>query len=72
MYSRKSWGGAVDPYILTKFIKATPEGDADPIVSLLIFEWRDEGLIGRPSKEDPEKVGNSDPCDNRSLTMAHI
>lgn len=48
MYSRRAWGGAVDPYILAKFIK--PEGGneptADPIVSLVIFEWRDVDLIG--------------------------
>lgn len=49
MYSRKSWGGPVDPFILTKFVKNTntADGDSDPIVSLIIFEWNDEELIGR-------------------------
>ncbi len=60
MYSRKSWGGAVEPYILTKFIKVAPEGDADPIVSLLIFEWKDEELIGRYLNKDAQKVGKHD------------
>lgn len=62
MYSRKSWGGAVDPYILTKFIKLTPEGDVDPVVSLVIFEWKDEGLIGIHPDGDPGKVSKHDPC----------
>ncbi len=52
MYSRKSWGGSVDPFILVDLEKQTPDGDADPIVSLVIFEWRDEGFVGRyPSPE---------------------
>ena len=47
MYSRRAWGGSVDPFILTKFVKNTEAADdADPIVSLVIFEWRDEELIG--------------------------
>ncbi|MCJ1366694.1 hypothetical protein MMC16_005824 [Acarospora aff. strigata] len=56
MYSRKSWGGAVDPYILAKFIKIKPEGDVDPIVSLVIFEWKDESLIGRTPEGDARKA----------------
>ncbi|KAF2083977.1 hypothetical protein K490DRAFT_76155 [Saccharata proteae CBS 121410] len=50
MYSRKSWGGSVDPFILVKFLKATdaPE-NTDPTVSLLIFEWQDKNLLGKPS-----------------------
>lgn len=47
MYSRKSWGGQVDPFILVKFRKSPVEGDADPLVSLVMFEWNDEDLIGR-------------------------
>lgn len=39
----------MDPFILTKFIKETPEDGSDPLVSLVIFEWRDEHLIGRES-----------------------
>ena len=53
MYSRKSWGGSTDPFILTKFVKPDniPEGQ-DPIVSLVIFEWKDRPLIGHPETED--------------------
>ena len=56
MYSKTAWGGSVDPFILTKFIQATPEGDEDPIVSLVIFEWRDEDLVGVWPSEDAPKV----------------
>jgi hypothetical protein len=45
MYSRKSWGGSVDPYILVKFMKPPPEQKAAS-VSLVIFEWKDEELVG--------------------------
>lgn len=47
----------MDPFILTKFIQATPEGDKDPIVSLVIFEWKDEDLVGVWPSEDAPKVG---------------
>ena len=47
MYSRKSWGGSVDPFILTKFMKDVKEEEGDPLVSMVIFEWQDEPLIGR-------------------------
>lgn len=44
MYSKKAWGGSADPFILTKFIKSE---DADnPLVSLIVYEWRDQDLIG--------------------------
>ncbi len=57
MYSKRSWGGDVDPFILTKFTKATPEGDEDPLVSLVMFEWRDEDLVGVWPSPDAAKVG---------------
>lgn len=47
MYSRQAWGGDTSPFILIKFMK--PEGEehsGDPIVSLVMFEWGDEELIG--------------------------
>jgi hypothetical protein len=53
MYSRKSWGGAVDPYIDVKILKPTNLADnEDPIVSLVIFEWQDRPLIGKQSDPD--------------------
>lgn len=56
MYSKKSWGGPVDPFILVKFLNNTlPEGD-DPTVSLLLFEWKDRKFIGVPNGETGENV----------------
>ncbi|KAJ9639037.1 uncharacterized protein PV06_07405 [Exophiala oligosperma] len=47
MYSRKSWGGSVEPFILVKYLPDHTEDDTDPVSSLIIFEWSDEPLIGR-------------------------
>lgn len=54
MYSRKAWGGSIEPFILTKFVKTTVSDDSDPIASLVIFEWQDEALIGRNGPNDAE------------------
>ena len=56
MYSRKAWGGDVDPFILTKFIKVADDTPGDPIVSLIIYEWKDEELIGIWPSNDSTKV----------------
>ena len=50
MYSQQAWGGPVDPFILIKFTDVGKEQQGDPVVSMVVFEWRDEDLIGiRPS-----------------------
>jgi hypothetical protein len=51
MYSKKSWGGKVDPFILVKFIKDPKknEGIKDHTVSLVVWEWKDTLLLGAPS-----------------------
>ena len=59
MYSRKAWGGDTDPFILTKFIKSTPEGNPNPQVSVVIFEWKDEDLVGVYPTPDTDKVGDT-------------
>ena len=46
MYSKASWGGSVDPFIMTNFDNSSYKGGADAIVSFVIFEWRDEHLLG--------------------------
>lgn len=46
MYNKNSWGGSVDPFVLTRFDNSTLQGDADAIVSFVIFEWHDEPLLG--------------------------
>ncbi|KAI4092543.1 MAG: hypothetical protein LQ344_003389 [Seirophora lacunosa] len=56
MYSKKGWGGDTDPFILTTFDKASNPDDKDVFVSLVVFEFRDEDLIGVwPSPDAPEK-----------------
>lgn len=59
MYSRQSWGGQVNPFILTKFItpESIPNG-TDPIVSLVVFEWKDKDLIGKSMGPDGMEVSN--------------
>jgi hypothetical protein len=54
MYSKKSWGGAVDPFILVTFVKEENAGDST--VSLVIFEYEDKKLLGRPIGDDPNEV----------------
>lgn len=46
MYSKNSWSGSVDPFVLTRFDNSTLQGDTDAIVSFVIFEWQDEPLLG--------------------------
>ena len=46
MYSKGSWGGSVDPFILTKIEKPEGLANEDALASVVIFEWRDEDLIG--------------------------
>ncbi|TVY62696.1 Membrane protein PTM1, partial [Lachnellula suecica] len=66
MYSKNSWGGSVDPYILVKFMDYNKEDDTDPIASLIIFEWKDFHLIGVPEADttktewicDDENISN--------------
>ncbi|KAL9106565.1 MAG: hypothetical protein Q9227_008411 [Pyrenula ochraceoflavens] len=64
MYSKKSWGGSTDPFILLKFNKDTSEGDTDPLVGLVIFEWKDEHLIGR-YRDGTDKLETI--CDRESV-----
>ena len=56
MYSRSAWGGPVDPYINVMFPPKKSSGDQDAIVSVIIFEWKDEGLIGIREKPEAPKV----------------
>lgn len=56
MYSRKSWGGPVDPFINVKFLNDTSNQEEDPTVSLLIFEWRDRKFVGIPGDASGEPV----------------
>ncbi|KAI0851774.1 lung seven transmembrane receptor-domain-containing protein [Daldinia vernicosa] len=67
MYSKSDWGGPVEPFILTTFPNQTVEGDNDPVVSLVIFEWKDEDLIGVPSNPDDDMSPKVLICDEESI-----
>jgi len=56
MYSKSSWGGAVDPFILVTFLN---QGDGDTPVSMVIYEYGDKEHIGRPIGDDPYPVRSS-------------
>ncbi|KAK1068473.1 Membrane protein ptm1 [Friedmanniomyces endolithicus] len=77
MYSRKSWGGSVSPFILTKFVvpdDLPTEGEgSDPVVSLVVFEWGDKDLIGVPlMSDDTEGVEERVYiCDEPSVTAGY-
>lgn len=45
----------MDPFILVKVNKVEAT-ETDPLMSLVIFEWKDEDLIGEYLPEDDEKV----------------
>ena len=60
MYSKKSWGGKVDPFIMVKFLKKDKEnnnGVEDPTVAVVVWEWKDSPLLGKPSDKPVEDVG---------------
>ncbi|TWU74775.1 hypothetical protein ED733_006037 [Metarhizium rileyi] len=46
MYSRQTWGGSVEPFILVKPLNSSIPENTDPILSLIIFQWRDSNLVG--------------------------
>ncbi|KAK6834250.1 hypothetical protein PG987_008944 [Apiospora arundinis] len=66
MYDKKAWGGPTDPFILTKFLGDPIEGDADPIVSLVVFEWKDEKFVGIP--KDGDQYNKEYICDKPAIT----
>ncbi|KAI8952054.1 lung seven transmembrane receptor-domain-containing protein [Xylaria longipes] len=65
MYSKAAWGGPVDPFILTVFPNDSIKGDEDPVVSLIIFEWKDQDLIG--AYPNPEAFTKELICDKENV-----
>ncbi|KAI1180345.1 lung seven transmembrane receptor-domain-containing protein [Nemania sp. FL0916] len=65
MYSKAAWGGPVDPFILTFFPNDTIPADQDPVVSLIIFEWKDQDQIG--AYPDPEAFTKELICDEQNV-----
>jgi len=69
MYSKKSWGGKVEPFILVKFLKngERNKGMDDPTVGVVIFEWKDSLLLGKPSDMPIDEVrirGKTPGCES--------
>lgn len=69
MYSRKSWGGPVDPFILVKFLNTSSGEVEDPIASLVLFEWEDRDFVGIPDPEGWGNVSQSSPNSSPVLTI---
>ncbi|GAP89370.1 putative integral membrane protein [Rosellinia necatrix] len=64
MYNRATWGGPVDPFIDIVFLNDTAKADEDPIVSLIVFEWRDQDLIG--AYPNPDAFTKELICDEKN------
>ncbi|KAH6642145.1 lung seven transmembrane receptor-domain-containing protein [Boeremia exigua] len=77
MYSKKSWGGKVEPFILVKFLKNGEDqnkGIEDPTVGLVIWEWKDSLLLGKPSEmpvDDRSYICNDDAIDAKLCNGTH-
>lgn len=57
MYSKKSWGGKIEPFIMVKFIETDkPQPVEDPTVAVMIWEWQDSNLLGLPADAVIDKV----------------
>ena len=58
MYSKKSWGGKVEPFILVKFLKKGDDNKEieDPTVGVVIWEWKDSLLLGKPTEMPVDDV----------------
>lgn len=69
MYSKKSWGGSVDPFILVKFLGDRSEDNSDPLASLVIFEWQDEELIGMYPPNGDEFAPKDYICDPGAVNL---
>jgi len=70
MYSKASWGGSVDPFILITFINQGE--DAHATVSLVIYEYRDKDYIGHQMGDDPYDVRNMKNYMDHMLTLPQI
>ena len=65
MYSKKSWGGRVEPFILVKFLNKAEQNKEieDPTVGVVIWEWKDSLLLGKPTEM---------PVDDVSAFSVHV
>ncbi|KAI0104181.1 lung seven transmembrane receptor-domain-containing protein [Nemania sp. FL0031] len=75
MYSKAAWGGPVEPFILTVFPNDTIKADEDPVVSLIIFEWKDQDLIGvfpNPEAFTKELICDEENVKNELCEESHL
>ena len=56
MYSQKAWGGPVEPFISINFIKSAQKSITDSLIALVVYEWKDEDLIGILPSPDATEV----------------
>ena len=60
MYSRKSWGGDTDPYVMATFRGYQKQGEddpnKDPLLGTVIFEYSDERFLGIPKTAGSDEV----------------
>ncbi|KAF3908514.1 hypothetical protein ABW21_db0205721 [Orbilia brochopaga] len=73
MYGPRAWGGKTDPFIEVKFVPDPPANDDeakdidDWAVSLLIFEYKDEGKIGVPGTDENGQKTTIVTCSNEAI-----
>ena len=66
MYSKKSWGGQTEPFIMVKFIKKDEVKEAeDPTVAVVVWEWKDTNLLGKPADKPVDQVRKTTSCAGR-------
>lgn len=64
MYSQKSWGGDVPPFILITFLKdESEEPSGNDMVGFIVYEWRDQHLLGKPAPNSDGQVCGAVSCD---------
>ncbi|KAK6350043.1 hypothetical protein TWF696_006292 [Orbilia brochopaga] len=73
MYGPRAWGGRVSPFIEVKFVPDPPANDDeakdidDWAVSLLIFEYKDEHLIGVDGTDEDGRKTTIVTCSNEAI-----
>ena len=62
----------MDPFILITFDNSSTETAPDGIVSLAMFEWYDQGLLGvysTPEAEEVRELWENETCCGEELTL---
>ncbi|KAF2111398.1 lung seven transmembrane receptor-domain-containing protein [Lophiotrema nucula] len=75
MYSKKSWGGKLEPHILVKLInKDKNEAIEDPTVGVVVWEWKDSNLLGKPTDlpvDERQYICNEESMDANLCNATH-